>query len=1015
MASKKPVVGVRSGIKIGATFLGGAMALMLLGATPSWRSKLHGFHGEDSLTGSHAAASTGTSTSSEGAFLQNTRQLTFAGARSGEGYFSQDGSMLVFQSERLSDNPFYQIYLLDLATGRSKRVSPGLGRTSCAWVHPSKTKVLFASTHLDPDAKAKQDQEIERRRTGAQASYAWDFDDQYDLFEADTNGNNLRQLTTEPGYDAEASWSPDGQKIAFASNRSGYSDDLTDEQRAVFEKNPSAWMDIYIMNADGTGVTRLTSEPGYDGGPFFSADGKRLTWRHFSEDGSTAEIWTMNVDGSDQRQLTRMGKMSWAPYFHPTGDYLIFASNLEGHRNFELYVVDAAGQHEPVRVTWTDGFDGLPVFTPDGEHVAWTSNRTPEKTSQIFISEWNDAAARAALNIAARKPKLSSFGKEITEADLRAHVKYLSSPALDGRLTGTPGETLATEYGAEVFARLGLEPAGDHGTYFQSFEFTAGVKAGADNRLAFSGDAANAPLEFDRDWRPLAFSSDATLNNESVVFAGYGIVAPGESSGATAAGSASSGSASPDSASNESYDSFAHLDVKDKWVLVFRFVPENLAVARKQYLNRFASLRQKAMYARERGAKGIIFVHGPNSGVTDQLIALRMDASAAAMSLGGVSLTDAAAETLFAGTPRSLKQLQDQLDGGDLVQGFDLPVKVTGQTQVLQEKRTGRNVIARLKAGNFPCREPVTGSVLIGAHVDHLGSEAGKGIFVGADDNASGVASVLEIAQKIATMEPSERGELGRDVIFALWSGEELGLIGSSHFVKDLASRSGGTIYPALSAALNLDMVGRLREVVTMQSVAASPRWPGLIEEMSVRHGVRVATQADPYLPTDSTSFYVQGVPTLNAFTGSHDDYHTPGDTWEKLNYDGMRRIAGVMGDVLLDVAGDSGAPPFNRVKEPNSGGGTGGGIKAYLGTVPDYGNTVVKGVLLSGVKADSPAEKAGLKGGDIIVLLGGQTIENIYDYTAVLGVIKIGQPVEIVVLRGTERLSFMVTPAARG
>jgi len=983
-----------------------------LGAGPAWRGKIHPFHAEESpAVASDASQPAPTSSihdapatvksGAETTFLTGTRQLTFAGARSGEGYFSQDGSMMIFQSEREAENPFYQIYLLDLATGKSKRMSPGTGRTTCAWIHPSKTKVLFASSHLDPEAKAKQEQEFERRRTGGQGSYAWDFDDQYDIFETDTNGRNMRQLTTEPGYDAEASWSPDGQKIAFASNRTGFTDDLTDEQRAAFEKNPSGWMDIYIMNADGTGVVRLTSEAGYDGGPFFSSDGQKITWRHFSEDGSTAEIWTMNVNGTDKRQLSRLGKMSWAPYFHPTGDYLIFASNLEGHRNFELYVVDAAGQHEPVRVTWTDGFDGLPVFTPDGEHLSWTSNRTAEKVSQIFISEWNDAAARAALNLPVRKPKLAAFSKEITTADLRAHVKYLSSPALDGRLTGTPGETLATEYGAEVFARLGLEPAGDHGTYFQSFEFTAGVKAGAENRLSAGATA----LEMNRDWRPLAFSSDATLENETVVFAGYGIVAP----------AAASGNGNLSDPNGEAYDSFVHLDVKDKWVIAFRFVPENLSVPRKQYLNQFASMRQKAMYARDRGAKGIIFVHGPNSGVTDQLINLRMDASAAAMSLGGISLTDDAAQGLFAGSDKNLKSLQDALDGGELSQGFDLPVKISGKTQVLQEKRTGRNVLARLKAANYPCRAPVTGSVLIGAHVDHLGSEAGKGIFSGADDNASGVASVLEIAQNVVTMDQAQRGELGRDIIFALWSGEELGLIGSSHFTKDLAARSGGTIYPALSAALNLDMVGRLRDAVTMQSVAASSRWPGLIEQTSMRHDLRVVVQADPYLPTDSTSFYVQGVPTLNAFTGSHDDYHTPRDTWEKLNYDGMRRIAGVMGDVLLDVAQDSGAPPFNRVKDPNSGGGVGSGFKAYLGTVPDYGNTVVKGVLLSGVKADSPAEKAGLKGGDIIVSLGGQKIENIYDYTAVLGVLKIGEPVEIEVLRGSDRLKFSVTPASRG
>lgn len=962
----------------------------------------------DSTSGEDSGEEAGL-TPGEDKFLDGTRQLTFDGARSGEGYFSADGSKLVFQSEREPGNPFYQIYLMDLQTGQSARMSPGVGRTTCAWVHPSNSKVLFASSHLDPDARRKQEQEYERRRTGGQASYAWDFDDQYDLFESDTSGRILRRLTTELGYDAEASWSPDGRKIAFASNRSGFDPGMSEDDRARFAENPSGWMDIYIMNADGSGVQRLTTEPGYDGGPFFSADGKKITWRHFAEDGSTAEVWTMNLDGSDKRQLTRLGKMSWAPYFHPSGDYLIFASNIEGHRNFELYIVDAAGQKDPVRVTWTDGFDGLPVFSPDGRKLAWTSNRTPGKESQIFISSWNDAAARAALGLTVAKPDYRTFVQDIDRRDLLRHVEYLSSPALSGRLTGTEGERLATEYAAGFFRYLGLEPAGDRGSYFQSFEFTAGVSAGPDNALSARTMDTELRFAFDKDWRPLAFSADQGFENERIVFAGYGIVAP--------AADGSAGDASDFYGSYDSYDSYVHLDVKDRWVLVLRFLPENLSVKRKQYLNRFAGIRQKAMYARERGAKGIIVVNGPNSGVDDQLIPLRMDASAAMMSIGGMSVTDAAAEKLLSGSGKNLKQLQDELDQGDWVQGFELPVQISGRTQVLQQKKTGRNVVARLPVGSTGPADPDRQSVLIGAHVDHLGGDQATGIFAGADDNASGVASVLEIAQRLAHLKrtnPDWRRHIRRDVIFALWSGEELGLIGSSHFAKTFAKARGGDIYPAIAAALNLDMVGRFKDVLTMQSVAASPSWPAMIEQASLRHSVPVLTQEDPWLPTDSTSFYFQGVPTLNAFTGSHDDYHTPRDTFDKLNYEGMRRISMVMADILLNVAQSSEAPAYNPVKDPNSGGGSGGGFKAYLGTIPDYSNTTSQGVLLSGVKADSPAEKAGLRAGDIIVALAGQKIENIYDYTSVLGVLRIGVPVEIRVVRDGSEVTFSVTPGSR-
>ena len=151
------------------------------------------------------------------------------------------------------------------------------------------------------------------------------------------------------------------------------------------------------MNVDGSGQTRLTRTPGYDGGPFFSPDGSRIVWRRFNKSGTVAEIHTMKPDGSDIRKITSFDSMSWAPYFHPSGDYIIFASNKLGFTNFELYLVDALGQHEPIRVTERAGFDGLPVFSPDGTQLCWTSNATPEKQSQLFLAKWNHQGSLAAL------------------------------------------------------------------------------------------------------------------------------------------------------------------------------------------------------------------------------------------------------------------------------------------------------------------------------------------------------------------------------------------------------------------------------------------------------------------------------------------------------------------------------------------------------------------------------------------------------------------------------------------
>ena len=258
--------------------------------------------------------------------------------------------------------PFYQIYTLDMETGDITRISPGTGKTTCAWIHPDGGRVLFASTHGDPEAKAKQEQELSDRAEGKERRYSWDYDPTYELYAYDSKKDSYTQLTDALGYDAEGAYSPDGSQIVFASNRLAYSSELSEEDEKILAYDQSLFMDIYIMDSDGSNVKQLTDVRGYDGGPFFSADGKKICWRRFSEDGVTAEIYTMNTDGTDQKQLTNLGAMSWAPFFHPSGDYLVFATNKHGFENFELYMVDAEGEREPVRVTESDGFDGLASF-----------------------------------------------------------------------------------------------------------------------------------------------------------------------------------------------------------------------------------------------------------------------------------------------------------------------------------------------------------------------------------------------------------------------------------------------------------------------------------------------------------------------------------------------------------------------------------------------------------------------------------------------------------------------------
>ncbi len=949
----------------------------------------------------------------EADYLTNVRQLTFDGKRAGEGYFSADGTRMVFQSERLEDNPFYQIFVMDLTTGDQQQVSPGHGKTTCAWIHPTANKVLYASTQADPDAVDKQKAELEFRASGQTRRYSWDYDPHFDLVEADLDTGEYKRLTTELGYDAEGSYSPDGTLIAFGSNRQAYDHDLNAKEQELLERDQSYFMEIYIMNADGSHVKRLTNVPGYDGGPFFSPDGKRIVWRRFSEAGDTAEVYSMNLDGSDVRQLTDVGAMSWAPYYHPSGEYIIFTNNTQGFGNFELHMIDAAGKHDPVRVTFTDGFDGLPVFTPDGNGLAWTSNRTANGSSQIFLAEWNDAAARSALGLddadassdtsAVDAPRVSATDSEIRAADMRQHVTYLASDELEGRRTGTRGEVLATNYVATVFEDLGLKPAGDDGTYFQPYEFTAGVSLDDGNVFQVVSDGKAADYEVDTDWRPVSFSGIGTFAPANVVFAGYGIVAPEVDDGENKIAD---------------YDSYVHLDVENKWVLAFRFIPEDVEPNVRQHLNSHSMLRLKAKEARDRGAAGLLLVTGPNAAMPNELASFTFD-NTPGIQMPVISISDDVAQTLLRHADKDLQTIQTELDTGDIAMGFELPdVQVGCTVSVKKERRTGRNVLGRLMAGSAPSNT----AVVIGAHLDHLGKgrsnfslarDIGEdAIHHGADDNASGVAGMIEIAQWLIAQKNTGALKLKRDVVFGAWTGEELGLLGVTHFANELAGEN-KLLSPAVFAYLNMDMIGRMQENAIIQGVGSSSIWPGEIERRNIPVGLNIVAQDDPYLPTDAREFYARGVPFLNAFTGAHVDYHTPRDTADKVNYEGAEQIAQFMALVARSLVTRDEAPDFIEMTPPKNE-GRNAVLRAYLGTIPDYTSDGVVGTKLGGVTKDAPADKAGLKAGDVIVELAGTKIENVYDYTYAIEGLKVGDAVPIVVMRDGERVELTITPGTR-
>ncbi len=925
----------------------------------------------------------------EGTFLERTRRLIYEGRRSGEGYFSADGGLLVFQSERRPENPFYQIYLLDLATGDTREVSTGIGKTTCAFIRPDGTEILYGSTHHDPRSAELQRQELDFRASGQERRYAWDYDPEMDIYAVPMAGGEPRRLTDARGYDAEGAYSPDGEWIVFASTRDAFNRELSERESNLLEVDPAYFGEIYVMRADGSEQTRLTNVPGYDGGPFFFADGSRIVWRRFSEDGLVADVWSMNPDGSDQRQLTDFGAMSWAPYQHPSGQYILFASNKLGFENFEVFIVDTEGTKEPVRVTYTDRFDGLPVPSPDGRQLVWTSSRHGGDGGQLYIADWNHEAALAAL--AASPDREASGPPADPRSALESHVTTLASPEFGGRLTGTEGEQRAAAYLADQLAALSAEPLPGEDDLLLDFEFTSGARdTGSTIRIETEG--GGAAFSDQTQIQALGFSDSTEVEGEAV-FAGYGIRVP--------------------DSQDFGYDSYATLDVTGKIAVVLRYVPEDLEGEARSILNRYSGLRYKALTAREAGAVGLLVLTGPRSPNAGETIPMAFDTAAAGSGVAAASIGGEVANALFAATGRDLEEIQKSFDDGNPHNaGFELPgVRVTLKTEIERERGTARNVVAVLPGGKAGSLAKPW--VVVGAHYDHLGRGRGgnslarpdekDAIHLGADDNASGTAAVLEAARQLREMGHD------RNIALAFWSGEELGLLGSADFVDD-------AVIPVdqIAAYVNLDMVGRVRDNrLTVQAVGSSPDWTGLVEAANVPVGFDLGVQTDPYLPTDTSSFNSAGVPTVNLFSGSHEDYHRPTDTADLINYDDLERVARFAALLTRRAANQAEPLEFARVERTLQQGGSRDTVRAYTGTIPDYASEV-EGLLLGGVMEGGPAAEAGLEAGDVVVEFAGQTIANIYDYTYALDAVKIDEPIEVVYVRDGERHTTTLTPRAR-
>ena len=334
-------------------------------------------------------------------FIAEPVQVTAGMTKAGEGYFRSDTRQICYQAVP-ADYPFYQIFVQDFDPAEPRRreprrVSPGRGRTTCAWFSPDGSRLLFASSHLDPDLTgteaAARRQAEEDARSGRRRRYQWDFDPCMDLFVADLKGScGLVRLTDTPGYDAECSFAPDGGRILFVSDRDG---------------DP----DIYVMNADGSDLKQLTNSPGYDGGPFFSPDGRWITYRTDRLEKDLLQIHVMRADGDGDVAVTSGQGVRWAPYWHPTKPWLIWTgadhSDPTARPNYDLWIAryetgdGGFRTGSPVRLTDHPSADVLPAFSADGSLLMWTASRGGEggraAASQLWVSRLDLDAIEKAL------------------------------------------------------------------------------------------------------------------------------------------------------------------------------------------------------------------------------------------------------------------------------------------------------------------------------------------------------------------------------------------------------------------------------------------------------------------------------------------------------------------------------------------------------------------------------------------------------------------------------------------
>jgi len=554
---------------------------------------------------------------------------------------------------------------------------------------------------------------------------------------------------------------------------------------------------------------------------------------------------------------------------------------------------------------------------------------------------------------------------------LKKDVSYLASDALEGRRTGTKGADDAARYIAEEFSRLRLRQS------MQTFPYVASVEIGKNNDLSYQFQDMLGSFYVGKDWMPIGFSANQSLKAAPGVLVGYGITA-----------------------SELNHDDYAK--AKGSIAIALSGTPDG-DNPHGQFA-RYEEVRWKAIAARNAGAKALLVIARENNFNEDRLSRLRYDNSEGDAGIPVLAISRQTAQSLLMDLPladfeQAAQSKSDKAYGG-IVKSISLSV------DLVRKEVPAQNVVGVLEGSDPVLKKE---NIVIGAHYDHLGHGGeGSGSMVpdsrdihhGADDNASGTAGLIELARLFAAQRP----KLKRTVIFIAFGGEEEGLLGSNYYVNHPLVPLSNTV-----AMINMDMIGRMRDrKLAIGGVGTAPEWRQVIGKETP---FELSLSEDGLGPSDHSSFYLKHIPVLFFFTGPHNDYHKPSDTFEKINYDDEARILSLVARIVRDVDGAEKRLTFTATKsEP---GPRTGGFRVYLGTIPNYADSS-NGLLIDGVRDDSPAAKAGLKAGDRVVKIGTQEIRNVQDYTYALGEMKAGQEYVFEVLRGNDRVTLKVIPAAR-